>query len=68
MLGLSEWLVIIGLAAGLIMTFRVMARAAGAYAKAREQRAKQALVDASLNLGTDPLPRREGQEPEGETR
>lgn len=46
-LGLPEWLLIIGLVGGLIITFRTMARASVAYAKAREARERQALVDAS---------------------
>ena len=46
-LGLPEWLLIIGVVGGLIFTFRTMARASVAYAKAREARERQALVDAS---------------------
>lgn len=49
-LGLPEWLLIIGLVGGLIITFRTMARASVAYAKAREARERQALVDASNSV------------------
>jgi hypothetical protein len=37
-LGLPEWLLIIGLGAGLWITFKVMARASVAYEKARKAR------------------------------
>jgi hypothetical protein len=37
-LGLPEWLLIIGLIAGLWLTFKVMARASVAYEQARERR------------------------------
>ena len=43
-LGLPEWLTIIGLVGGLILTFKVMARASVRYEqarRAREQRASQ---------------------------
>jgi len=41
-LGLPEWLLIIGLVAGLWITFKVMARASVAYDRARKAReAKQ---------------------------
>ena len=43
-LGLPEWLTIIGLVGGLILTFKVMARASVRYEqarRAREQRAAQ---------------------------
>lgn len=63
-LGVPEWLLIIGLVGGLIITFRTMARASVAYAKAREARERQALVDASK--GADLPEQRE--EPEGESR
>jgi hypothetical protein len=46
-LGWPQWLLIIGLLAGLILTFKIMARASIAYAKARENREKQALVGTS---------------------
>ena len=37
-LGLPEWLTIIGLVGGLVLTFWVMARASVAYDKARQAR------------------------------
>jgi hypothetical protein len=37
-LGLPEWLLIIGLVAGLWITFKVMARASVAYERARKAR------------------------------
>lgn len=37
-LGWPEWLLILGLIGGLLITFKVMARASVAYAKAREMR------------------------------
>jgi hypothetical protein len=40
-LGLPEWLTIIGIAGGLILTFRVMARASVAYERARQARAQR---------------------------
>ncbi|MFN2389021.1 MAG: hypothetical protein ABR575_05375 [Actinomycetota bacterium] len=41
-LGLAEWLTIIGVVGGLILTFRVMARASVAYEeKARRRREQQ---------------------------
>ncbi len=46
-LGLPEWLTIIGLAAGLILTFRVMARASVRYERARLAREGRASQDAS---------------------
>lgn len=39
-LGWAEWLTIIGLVGGLILTFRIMARASVAYEKARKARAE----------------------------
>ena len=51
-LGWAEWLTIIGLVGGLILTFRIMARASLAYAKAREAREKQALVGAAPHEAT----------------
>ena len=39
-LGLPEWLTIIGLLGGLILTFYVMARASAAYEAKRRQRAQ----------------------------
>ena len=41
-LGLPEWLTIIGLVGGLILTFYVMARASVAYERKRRQREQQA--------------------------
>ena len=37
-LGLPQWLLIIGLIAALLLTFKVMARASVAYEKARQRR------------------------------
>lgn len=37
-LGWAEWLLIAGLVGGLLLTFKVMARASVAYARAREMR------------------------------
>jgi hypothetical protein len=37
-LGLPQWLLIIGLIAALLLTFKVMARASVAYEKARKRR------------------------------
>lgn len=45
-LGWPQWLLIIGLVGGLILTFKIMARASIAYARARENREKQALIGA----------------------
>ena len=44
-LGLPEWLLIIGLIAGLWLTFKVMARASIAYEQARERREAMAAKD-----------------------
>lgn len=41
-LGWAEWLTIIGLVGGLILTFRIMARASVAYEKARKAREAKA--------------------------
>ena len=38
-LGLPEWVLIIGLVGGLLLTFKVMSRASVAYEKARQRRA-----------------------------
>ena len=38
-LGLPEWVLIIGLVGGLLLTFKVMGRASVAYEKARQRRA-----------------------------
>ncbi|CAN5621404.1 hypothetical protein BH24ACT26_BH24ACT26_15990 [soil metagenome] len=37
-LGLPEWLLIIGLVGGLVLTFRIMARASVKYEEARRRR------------------------------
>jgi hypothetical protein len=44
-LGWPQWLTIIGLVGGLLLTFKIMARASVAYAKAREERERRALLD-----------------------
>jgi flagellar biosynthesis/type III secretory pathway M-ring protein FliF/YscJ len=41
-LGLPQWLLIIGLVAALLLTFKVMARASVAYEKARQRREQMA--------------------------
>lgn len=41
-LGWPEWLLIVGLVGGLLITFKVMARASVAYARAREMREARA--------------------------
>ena len=46
-LGLPQWLTIIGLVGGLLLTFKIMARASLAYAKAREERERRALLEGS---------------------
>jgi hypothetical protein len=46
-LGWPQWLTIIGLVGGLLLTFKIMARASLAYAKAREERERRALLDAA---------------------
>jgi hypothetical protein len=50
-LGLPQWLTIIGLVGGLLLTFKIMARASLAYAKAREERERRALLDSSGDVG-----------------
>jgi hypothetical protein len=45
-LGWPQWLTIIGLVAGLILTFKVMARASIAYDKARRAREHEQPEDA----------------------
>ncbi|MDQ3958561.1 MAG: hypothetical protein M3273_09595 [Actinomycetota bacterium] len=37
-LGLPEWLLVVGLVGGLLLTFKVMARASVAYERARQRR------------------------------
>lgn len=44
-LGWPEWLLILGLIGGLLITFKVMARASVAYAKAREMREARGLEE-----------------------
>jgi hypothetical protein len=46
-LGWPEWLLILGLVGGLLITFKVMARASVAYAKAREMREARAWEEGS---------------------
>ncbi len=41
-LGWPQWLLIIGLVGGLLLTFKVMARASVAYEKARQRRERAA--------------------------
>ncbi|HVF53834.1 MAG TPA: hypothetical protein VNC78_09555 [Actinomycetota bacterium] len=54
-LGWPEWLLIIGLLGGLILTFAVMAKAAVAYQKARERReATSEVVERTADEGGDP--------------
>ena len=52
-LGWPQWLLIIGLLGGLILTFKIMARASLAYAKARENREKQALIGTGEGAGNE---------------
>jgi type II secretory pathway pseudopilin PulG len=44
-LGLPEWLTIVGLVGGLLLTFWVMARASVAYERARQRRARLAVAE-----------------------
>jgi type VI protein secretion system component VasK len=44
-LGWPQWLTIIGLVAGLILTFKIMARASVSYEKARRRRESQARAE-----------------------
>ena len=46
-LGWPEWLLIIGLVGGLLLTFRTMARASVAYERARKAREAQAAAEQS---------------------
>ena len=50
-LGWPEWLLIIGLVGGLWLTFRIMARASVAYAKARQ--AREAREQAQIESGEE---------------
>ena len=54
-LGLPQWLTIIGLVGGLLLTFKIMARASLAYAKAREERERRALLDGSGDAGASEI-------------
>ena len=51
-LGLPQWLTIIGLVGGLLLTFKIMARASLAYAKARDERERRALLESSGDGGS----------------
>ncbi|MGH2774001.1 MAG: hypothetical protein ACRDJT_01020 [Actinomycetota bacterium] len=51
-LGLPEWLTIIGLLGGLILTFYVMARASVAYEAKRKARETEENQDAEEESGT----------------
>ena len=63
-LGWPQWLTIIGLVGGLLLTFKIMARASLAYARAREERERRALLDGAEDQAGSP-----GREPnEGEKR
>ena len=53
-LGWPQWLTIIGLVGGLLLTFKIMARASLAYAKAREERERRALLDAAEDQAGSP--------------
>jgi hypothetical protein len=50
-LGWAEWLVIVGLVGGLLLTFKVMARASVAYARAREMREAKERIGAPEEEG-----------------
>jgi hypothetical protein len=49
-LGLPEWLTIIGLLGGLILTFYVMARASIAYEAKRRQRAEKGHAQGEMKV------------------
>jgi hypothetical protein len=53
-LGWAEWLLIAGLVGGLVITFKVMARASVAYARAREMREAREREGVSAALDDDP--------------
>ena len=55
-LGLPEWLTIIGLVGGLLLTFKVMVRASVSYEKARQRREA---AEAGSGPETDPRDREE---------
>ena len=44
-LGLPEWITIFALIGGLLLTFKIMARASVAYEKARQAREQQSTTD-----------------------
>lgn len=52
-LGWAQWLTIIGLVGGLLLTFKVMARASVAYEKARKRREALALEQDQGSKGED---------------
>ena len=54
-LGLPQWLTIMAIVGGLLLTFKVMARASVAYEKARKRREAAAAE-------IEDLPRHEGEE------
>ena len=61
-LGLPQWLTIIGLVGGLLLTFKIMARASLAYAKAREERERRALLESSGDAGASEIQANTGRE------
>ncbi len=61
-LGWAEWLLVVGLIAGLLLTFKIMARASVAYARAREMReAREREVSPQGAVSTDEPPGKEGR-------
>ena len=52
-LGWPQWLTIIGLVGGLLLTFKIMARASVAYAKAREERERREAAARELDEGEE---------------
>lgn len=52
-LGWAQWLTIIGLVGGLLLTFKVMARASVAYEKARKRREALAQEQDQGSKGED---------------
>ena len=51
-LGLPEWLTIVGLVGGLVLTFKVMARASVRYEEARVRR-ERSEIEATTDAGKD---------------
>jgi hypothetical protein len=51
-LGLPEWLTIVGLVGGLVLTFKVMARASVRYEEARVRR-ERSEIEAATDAGKD---------------